>query len=200
MTQFNGIKSTFLGVSMQQHPDTIQAFNQLLNTVNLARIIELGTGEGGLTLFFGIYNYHRNWDCILRTYDRTALSSRNPRCYKLLRFLNVLIDRGDVLNDNRLIEYIKGIIATDGTTLLVCDDGDKEREFNLYAPSLKDGDIIMVHDYVAKGKEHVWGFPEVNINNVMGVSVKYNLKPFMQSVFDEVAWLCRRKADGQVSR
>ena len=38
-------------------------------------------------------------------------------------------------------------LAVRGTTLIYCDGGDKPKEFAFYAPVIRKGDLIGVHDY-----------------------------------------------------
>ena len=220
MIEFDGVKSSILGFSAQQRPEVVSAFNKLFCRQSFARIIELGSGAGGLTVFLGLYGYTS--DCEVYTFD-----SKNWMplpTYKLLTFLGVRvyiqprfhrsrfyrsrsaripIESGDprkagdvprdVLRDPVTTAYVAGLIGGAGRTLLLCDNGNKNREFNLYAPYLKHGDIIMAHDYVASGKEDRWKASEVNIDLIRDTIAEYNLQDYMRYVFEDVAWLCQKR-------
>jgi len=190
MIEFDGVKSSILGFSAQQRPEVVSAFNKLFCRQDFARIIELGSGAGGLTVFLGLYGYMS--DCEVHTFD-----SKNWMplpTYKLLTFLGVRVYiQRDVLRDPVTTAYVAGLIGGAGRTLLLCDNGNKNREFNLYAPYLKHGDIIMAHDYVASGKEDRWKASEVNIDLIRDTITEYNLQDYMCYVFEDVAWLCKKR-------
>jgi hydroxymethylpyrimidine pyrophosphatase-like HAD family hydrolase len=61
---------------------------------------------------------------------------------------------------NEIIE----LIQSEGRTLVVCDGGDKPKEFNTFSKYLKSGDVIMAHDYCEsqtewKEKTDYWQWP-----------------------------------------
>ena len=189
MIEFDGIKSSILGFSAQQRPEVVSAFNKLFCRQGFARIIELGSGAGGLTVFLGLYGYTS--DCAVYTFDhKNWLPSPT---YGLLTFLNVRLYQSDILRDTSTADFIASLIGSNGRTLLLCDNGNKNEEFNRYAPYLKYGDIIMAHDYIASGKEDQWKSSEVNIDLISDTVVEYNLQNYMCYVFDDVAWLCMKR-------
>ncbi len=193
--------SRFFGFEMQQRVLTVEAFSILFSSTAaegtlFSRIVELGTGLGGLAVFLGLYAA-RN-DCEMHTID--IEDSTSPKTLDVLRSLGVKSWYGDVLSDDRMINMIKSLISSDGASLLLCDDGNKVKEFNLYAPSLKVGDVIMAHDYMEtyerfkdeyEGK--IWDSCEITYSDIHGVCSACHLEPFMQDVFDPFAWVCMRK-------
>lgn len=64
--------TTFLGLTMAQQDGIIPALNNLLRTINPSRVIELGTGAGGLTVLLGLYGYETG--CEVYTYDHIQLT------------------------------------------------------------------------------------------------------------------------------
>jgi hypothetical protein len=50
-------------------------------------------------------------------------------------------------------KIIEELIVESGTTILCCDNGDKPREFATFAPVLKPGDLIAVHDWNLEVRE-----------------------------------------------
>jgi cephalosporin hydroxylase len=67
-------------------------------------------------------------------------------------------------------------------TYIFCDGGDKAREFNMYAPLLKQGDRIAVHD---------WNM-EVRMEQLTETMDKYNIivdEPFAESATNLGTWI-----------
>lgn len=97
----------------------------------IERIVELGTGYGALTRFF-------------RELCPTMSFDINTRLGAINRFQpsGVMMDCFSLKAQKYTMEYIEGC-----KSLIFCDDGDKPKELRAYAPLLKRGDHIMVHDY-----------------------------------------------------
>jgi hypothetical protein len=198
-----GATSSFLGYKMNQRPFTIEAFNYLFIHAEqegrpFKRIIELGTRKGAFTLFLGMYGYIKS--CTIYTYD---IENFVPPGIKLL-FNDYAFDiafwNGDIFKDSCMSNFLREHIQEDGRTLLLCDNGDKIREFKTFAPLLKSGDVIMAHDYVEtqerfekEFKKEKWGYCEVTYQDIAEDCEKHNLQPHLQEIFDDVVWLCRIK-------
>jgi len=181
-----------MGLSMQQQPGIIDAFNRLLKRTRPARIIELGTGAGGLTVFLGLYSYVTN--CTVYSCD-----VKLPKDYRLVELLNtfgVALAAGDVFSDLR--REIIGGLQHSGMSLLLCDNGDKQTEFKTFAPHLKPGDIIMAHDYwhdhrVFDEEFDGTGQCEICYQDIANTCERYGLQPYMQQTFTPMLWVCRRR-------
>lgn len=216
------------GSFMQQTPEALLSLNRLLLVHDFTTIIELGTHDGGLSTFFALY-------CLGSRMPAQAENPNEPSLYKngthhkrpktfytfdnverdiprgkLLASMGAQVCKGDTLNDERVIEVIREVIQSPGTTLLLCDGGDKRKEVALYAPALKPGDFIMVHDWakdaaaMASLRERgVWtsweswmdegpsdAVPSVGI----GPTIRENgVQQVYAEEFDDVAWFCARK-------
>ena len=112
-----------------------------------SNIVEIGTYNGGLSAF--IYD-HKSTDCKFITYDIdgsiNAVSSILPD-----------IDcRVEDCFEQKTFDDIIELIQSDGRSLVICDGGDKPREFNEFSKYLKSGDHIMCHDY--QRDENLWNF------------------------------------------
>jgi cephalosporin hydroxylase len=127
---------TFEGIEILQHPDIQKHFIKILPHFN--RIIEIGTYFGALTLF--LHRYKRS-DCELISYDTDTSLNKIP--------VKESIDtRQGNYFDEKIVNEIKNLMLdTSKRVLLLCDGGYKEYEFRTFAPFLKPGDVIMVHDY-----------------------------------------------------
>jgi len=187
----------FLGFPLQQNPGTLEGFNRLLNAVHPRRIIEIGTGTGGLAACLGLYAMNKDADMF--TFDINGISGYMQEVFN---WLNVDFCECDIFQDEH-IKHIGELIESDGTTLLLCDNGNKPKEFELFAPHLKPGDIIMAHDYYTSTEKYEQeyggiGFgpywtTEICWNDVKDTVFTIGLQPFMVDIFKPLLWLCMRR-------
>ena len=61
--------------------------------------------------------------------------------------MNAACRRKDIFEN---ADEIIVLIQKPGITVLFCDGGNKVREFKTFAPHLKKGDIIAVHDWMTE--------------------------------------------------
>ena len=209
---------SFFGCYMQQTPNAVLSLNRLLNAENFDTIIELGTHDGGLSSLFALY-------CLGSRMFAQAEDPREPSLYKnnthhkspkqfytfdyVLRDIprtNLLLQMGtvfkkiDFLNDKSNIEYIGGLIRDGRRTLVLCDGGDKPKEFRLFAPFLKSNDIIMAHDWAATEEDYVrvkeariWYGWETKWEWIKEACESNHIEQIYQEEFDRSVWFCGRK-------
>lgn len=133
---------TFAGYGIQQSWSALFMLNRVLDEGNdILRVVELGTGFGGLAIFFGLIMHNRGGKVM--TIDTTM---PNPTVLKDFEYLNIEYLQVDVFSD-RAIDHTKDFIK-DYRVLVLCDDGCKKREFPLYANIIKSNDLIMAHDWL----------------------------------------------------
>ena len=80
--------------------------------------------------------------------------------------------------------------------LLLCDGGNKNREFNLFSNYLKKNDVIMCHDYSESNADFLimknnagWGHPSESHLNAIQKSIDgNNLSKFYYEEFKAVIW------------
>lgn len=125
-----------LEVSAQQHPDAFTFFDKFFTENKFDRIIEIGTAAGG----FAWWLHHRT-GLPITTYDITV----RPH-HENLRQVGVNVVHGDVFSPENA-QAVETSLQAPGRVLLLCDGGDKIREFNRFAAYLKRDDVIMAHDY-----------------------------------------------------
>lgn len=190
----------YKGLTAQQHAHILQVFPPFLGSVRPSRILEIGTAEGGFTLFLK--------DCL----DSCGLSSSQLRSYDVREHASYgrLRDRGiDVRVEDVFaspsghgggMASVKSYIGSPGLTIVLCDGGDKVGEFNELAQYLKPGDFIMAHDYVESRAvfEHtfrgkIWDWCEVEDQSLEEACRKHDLNPYRKDLFDGVVWACRQK-------
>ncbi len=149
----NKIHGTFLGRGMSQTKLAIPLFEKILTPIDFKRIVEFGTDGGVLSHYFLLFCQERG--AMFHTYDiefNAGMAGITNNFHRIDIFLGE--------------KEIGEIISREGITFVFCDNGDKPREFNTFAPYLKKGDIMAVHD---------WG-TEINMGCIKETCQKYNLK------------------------
>ncbi len=185
----------FFGLKMQQHPQAVVRLNQLLNLIQPRHVIEIGSGNAGLSYLLATYatltggTYH-GFDLIEGKHAALLNDYYSPLCGG--------IQRGDVLNDPVNIEMVKRLIAQEGRVCVLCDAG-KALEARLYIPSLKVGDFILMHDHATDAatferdlKGRVWNWHESWDERVADVCAQYGI--VQTTALHDVAWFTGFKA------
>ena len=110
---------------------------------DIKRVVELGTGEGGFTIFLAVHMSMRGGEVITFDVDHNKMPTPTR---KLLKALQVRAVVANVFAEETVNE-IRGLLSSAERKLLICDNGDKEREFEVYAPFVRPGDLILVDDW-----------------------------------------------------
>lgn len=193
----------YRGVSIEQRPETISVFDDLINHIRPSNIIEIGTAHGGLTLALkdiadniklstNIYTY----DIIKPEYLIEQIKFRNLQNI-YVRVKNLFHHNYESFIDEQAKAEIENIIKSDGACLVLCDGARKSQEFNLVSPILKQYDIIMAHDYspshdyfIQHTLNKVWNWHEIKDSDIETSVKSCGLKPFYKNEFLSVAWTC----------
>lgn len=122
---------TFGNRPLQQTWSDLYVFERVLRDEKPDLIIELGTASGATATFFNTLG---------KVY---TVDIREPH---IPLHKDITFEKLNLYNEET-IKKIKKMISESGKVFLFCDGGDKTTEFKTYAPSLKKGDIIYVHDY-----------------------------------------------------
>ncbi|RJQ82983.1 MAG: hypothetical protein C4519_07345 [Desulfobacteraceae bacterium] len=186
----------YFGCSMQQNRYALPAISILLECSRPARMIELGTRHGGLTIFLGIYS--KNTQVPLHTFD---IEDRIK--YKdYFEFLGIQYHICDIFSPDHN-KFITQLIQSPQRTILFCD-ALKIKDFNTYADTLKPGDIILVHDYARDQKDYqrmrkqrIWWTCEIEYQNIADACRRNNLEPLFADMFRTGAWGCFLKMPQQ---
>ncbi len=161
-----------------------EPFSEILSNFDL--IIEIGTFTGVFTQWI---SEKVSDSCKIISYDN------NP-AYRTVGDLNNVIFRVcDFFNLETLSE-IKSSITLSGRTLILCDGGDKETEFKILSRFMKEGDVIMLHDYEHDPLEYEYiketiGWPTVqesHFSNLERYLPELNLFPYRYEDFKNVLW------------
>jgi cephalosporin hydroxylase len=184
----SGIKVfSYKGQKALQVVGVESAFDQLAESLDspVKTIIEIGTDFGGLTNLLADIKISESAE--IHTYD---------------------INKDRFISHNNKIQFhcknvfsaeqeIKDLIQSEGKTLLLCDGGNKQKEFEVFHKYLKSGDIIMAHDYAPNAQafaedyiSKIWNWHEFQDS----FADFKGLEPYMQNLFKKYSWCIRKRA------
>jgi cephalosporin hydroxylase len=201
-THVTGITS-YKGTMLQQHDNVFEVFSNFLLDIKPKRILEIGTGTGALTMFIRDFlNENGMSDVDMLTFD----VNDNTDIHDQLRTMNnIKVSKENLFTGGNefvlaRLDLIEPYIKSEGTTLVLCDGGNKIREFNQISPLIKSGDFIMAHDYAdtqenfeANINNKIWNWREIGDEHIEQAVTENNLTPYNKSNFDSVVWVCRKK-------
>jgi hypothetical protein len=178
----------FLGFPMSQNRYAIPAWSYLFEKVKPVSIVEIGTSDGGMSCLLAIAALRLR--ATFDTFDVGATVSDEIRA-----ILDEVCVPGNGFHQHDVFEvYAQGLIkhrvARPGSAIILCDGGNKDKEFRTFLTFLKHGDIIATHD--ARGRES-WPWQEFFPENVQDIMQKNDLEEFMREVFMETGWFVCRK-------
>jgi len=182
---------TYKGVLAGQTKTTPDLLAKIIKENNFSLIIEIGTHRGGLSLWL---NDNKPEACDFYTADITSEHLKIDTKKEKIKFL-----LGDCFTSQ--FETISNLIKTSEQVLLLCDGGNKEKEFKTFAPLLKVGDVIMCHDfaedqYTYDKVQRQIGWPsnsESHIGNLTNEIHSNNLKPYLLEEAKHCFWGCFKK-------
>jgi hypothetical protein len=159
-----------------------------LNLIRPSNIVEIGTASGGLT--------HVLSD--LCPYSKIlTLETKDFHQYKFKDNVKSIIfdSNSEELIKNTMIPFIQST----GTTIVFCDGGNKIIDFINYAPLIKTGDYICVHDYCKNRKifekefyGKIWNYCRIVEFDIEGICNEYGLMEVHQEM-EQGMWGVRKK-------
>lgn len=177
----------YKGIFTQQNKNFYPAFEKLFAQENIVRVLEIGTATGG---FIRAVRDLTNAEII--TYD--VLESKHK---STLEENNITVNVKSVFDD---FDTVEDYISAEGQVLVLCDGGNKIKEFDVFSRLLKTGDIIMAHDYSydetlyrAYIRENVWRWCEIQYKDIALPVELNNLEPVMTEEFQQAVWTCWKK-------
>lgn len=202
----NGVVThcSYKGISMEQNPNVVFAFERLFDDVKPDLVLQIGTFHGGLTLLLrDILNYKSLKKTRLITYDVNSpnflLQKTNQKDIEVRvknLFSHSYLDWNSPEDQMEILE----LINAHERVIVLCDGGSKKNEFRMISDLIKEGDIIMGHDYSTNqeyfdqymfGKK--WNWIEIQDSDIEESVSKNNLKPYTSQNFLDVAWVCKIK-------
>ncbi len=178
----------YKGIFSQQNKNFYPAFEKLFAQENIARVLEIGTATGG---FIRAVRDLTNAEIV--TYDTKETKHKTT-----LEENNITVKVQSVFDD---FDFVEDYISRENQVLVICDGGNKPKEFEVFSRLLKPGDIIMAHDYSRDEelyrvyiKHNVWRWCEIQYKDIALAVQEYNLQPLLTEEFQEAAWTCWKKA------
>ena len=150
---------TFIGMEMSQEWDDIAIWEVFFRENEVKTLIELGTDNGGMTAYFALQGYHRKM--YFHTFDNQKwldFSQGLPRFLKL----ETVFHHVDLFSKEGQDQVIELINTLPHPMAIFFDNGDKPKEWKMFAPLLSPGDFAVVHD---------WG-TEFTEKDIAGVKVE----------------------------
>ena len=134
----------FAGIRLQQSWTTLFLLEDILDKEkDITRVVELGTGQGALALFFGLHMYERGQ---VLTIDNEPKMSM--KWYGLAKNYRIAFVQADIM-DPSVDRPIRDFLGH-SRSLIFCDAGDKDirrPQVLKYAEFLSPGSLLLVHDF-----------------------------------------------------
>lgn len=178
-------KCSPLGFPMCQSRLAVPLWSYVMELYPPKQIVEIGSLNGGFTTAIGVHA----WRIGCKVFSFDVCVAPNQDWASLAKFLGIDFIQQDVFEFSSVVE---SLVKQRGVTFLLCDGGNKPKEFNIFAKFLRSGDIIAAHDYCAGGDKS-WPWSEIKKSDVAQTVKEQNLEPFMQEYFDEVGWMVYKK-------
>lgn len=150
---------TFAGYPIQLFWQDLKILETAVTQCKPDLIIELGTGTGASALFFSLH-------APVATFD-----NKDIRIEELKNISQVTFYTVDVFSKQGIF-LIDRLMKTYKLIFLFSDNGDKPKEFLTFAPMLKPGDYIAVHDVGL----------EISLQDIDTTKKPYNLEPVFENL------------------
>ena len=195
--EHNDSISTYNGWAAQQNWKAFEIFWNFISEVKPRRILEIGTSLGGFTQFLDYCCKSMGLET-----DIISLDIHKHSWYSdiINENLDIRIENIFLENYQDIPQSYKDFIQNDGITIVLCDGGDKIREFNLLSKFIKSGDFILGHDYAVDRKtfddlidRKVWNWYELSESDILDCVEKNNLESYKPEVFSQAVWVCKIK-------
>lgn len=200
---------SYKGYITMQHPNITECFKELFRQTKPVRVLEIGTSHAGLTLLLrdildelGMNSTKIiTWD--IHDIGKTNIESLGYSTDAIEFRVENIFNYGEATLIPEKHDGVASIIASEGTTIVLCDGANKMHELTALSPLLKSGDVIMGHDYhpdkellnsmsnEEKLDKNLWLWCETWDSDL---KVPADVIPYMKSEFTQVAWLCMRRA------
>lgn len=139
---------TFMGTWCQHSWAAVFVYEKLLTAhANINLVVELGSGFGGLSVFFATMMHARGGNFL--TIERDEGKVKHP---EIIEKLGGKVITADILAEQTLSE-VRHYHLNSKQTLMLVDGGDKPKEMELYAPLMGKEDIIVCHDWGVEVEE-----------------------------------------------
>lgn len=177
-------------------------FEKFLIEEQFDTIVEIGTYKGGLSILLDEIKQKHGLSFKLHTLDIGMWDEVEFR--KVLEVFNsreIAFKKLDIFSDPGNA-FVASLIEEKGKKVcILCDGGDKVKEFVHFSKLIKPGDFIMAHDYSHNSNNEdgmsyncSWNWQEIYYTDIVE-AIRDNKLEINSSVrFPEVAWACYKKA------
>ena len=182
-------------IKVEQSIDACKLFFDFLLLEKFDIILEIGTKYGGFSLVLSDIIKHNKLKCKVITIDKFNYGN-----------LDLLAKEGidSLVMDifaSESIGVIKKIKNPNNKILVLCDNGNKPKEFYLLSNIIQGNDFIMVHDYattIEAGNKmsalNIWHWFEVYYSDIQDSIIKNDLTQYKKIDFLNVFWGCFSKS------
>lgn len=140
--------NTFIGAKQQHTYWLYKVIDDILvSNPQIGRFIEIGTGQGALSIVLGLHSLARNTK--LLTFDTQIRFSKSTQ--SIFDALSVKLIKDNCFTESSISDVIDWIGIT--PTFIFCDGDDKPREFNTFSQIVPRGSVIAAHDYSVEIKD-----------------------------------------------
>jgi hypothetical protein len=134
--------TTFIGQYMQHNYWLYHMLDNIIeNNLQIKSIVEIGTGHGALTTVLGLYGIKKN----IPVFTVDIYPKLSQSVWSIFKALNVQHCDGNVFS-NAVVSKMDSII-NGKPTYIICDGGNKPKEFNFWVPKMPIDSIISAHDW-----------------------------------------------------
>lgn len=184
---------TYKDILLAQVDDIENLFKAIFAENEIRQIVEIGTNRGGLSI---LLSDMAPKGCQILTLDiHDHVIKFNPKEYED----NLTFVAADCFSVGK--DLIASWIQKDGQSMLLCDGGNKNREFNSFSEYLKPNDIILTHDY--EDDPNIWketcdkynwaAPPESRLSAIQNSIEKYSLEKYQYEYACHHLWGCFKK-------
>ncbi len=187
----------------QQNHNAFEIFFYFIKETRPKRILEIGTALGGFTYFLKDTCNSLNIDCEIMSFD-----INENHTYEKLKEFGVDVSVENIFDSNytTVSQSVIDFIQSEGTTIVLCDGGNKKLEFNILSNYLKENDFILGHDY-SYDKEYfdnninlkIWNWLELTEKDIEEPCNRNNLVDYRRDLFQSVVWVCKMKSDEKIN-
>ena len=180
---FRWPNSTICGHGLSQNYLAYGVWNYIILTEKPDIVIEIGTSVGGFSCLLG--RTCQTLEIPFITYDIRPINNPDFQSHGVI-FRNI-----DVLSDDGINEIEQRLARR---AVLLCDGGNKIKEFNTFGSMLSSGSIIAAHDFI-DGNDGMlsWAWSEVNIPAISKCVDDNQLVRYKPEWLTNAAWLAYKK-------